>query len=596
MARWVRSGETCTAGICQWNNGDAVAIGSAAVGATQTEMIRVVNATDCPADRDCADCQVTLGSASQAALSLQAADNNATWTLSGENGVLVLGAPRADCQALPSSANFEARAQGIVAASSEASFEILTDVATTNRIMGSFSAAFAETDAARIEVEILGDVINADDARCQSGTCSVSGLSAGVVLPGSTTAIPFTIRNLASCSATACNACELDLAPNGQGITLTTGSGVTGSLSSVATSIAQVSASCNEDGAWQGVLELTGAQAGVFDATLRIPSNDAGASLITIGFGVEFADQPIAIADFAPCVEDMGGSSRCTVDSVVDPMEPVVLKGDESFDPMGRDLTRYEWVIAQAPNGSQHQVGEVLNSCTVSSYRDCLTYEMLADVPGEYELCLEVRNDAGATSSRTTNSCASWFVYPSSDIHIQLSWPEGTGRDLDLHLNNLSISDRVCNPDASCNFRNCKQDSSSVQWFNEDTAGNGANPRLDVDSLSGSQHENINIDSPRDGSYRVYVHYYASSSSLNGDVDGLVTVWIRGVEVFGTTMAQLKENDVWRVGDVMWYGDEAVFVPYSASDKVGSEMGVSAGNDAPTYWCTSSRGGWEWAP
>ena len=389
---------------------------------------------------------------------------------------------------------------------------------------------------------------------------------------------------------------ELDLAPNGQGITLTTGAGVTGSLSSVATSIAQASASCNEDGAWEGVLELSGAQAGVFDATLRIPSNDAGASLITIGFGVEFADQPIAIADFAPCVEDMGGSSRCTVDSVVDPMEPVVLKGDESFDPMGRDLTRYEWVIAQAPNGSQHQVGEVLNSCTVSSYRDCLTYEMLADVPGEYELCLEVRNDAGATSSRTTNSCASWFVYPSSDIHIQLSWPEGTGRDLDLHLNNLSISDRVCNPDASCNFRNCKQDSSSVQWFNEDTAGNGANPRLDVDSLSGSQHENINIDSPRDGSYRVYVHYYASSSSLNGDVDGLVDGVIRGVEVFGTTMAQLKENDVWRVGDVMWYGDEAVFVPYSASDKVGSEMGVSAGNDAPTYWCTSSRGGWEWAP
>ena len=78
--------------------------------------------------------------------------------------------PRADCQALPSSANFEARAQGIVAASSEASFEILTDVATTSRIMGSLSAAFAETDAARIEVEILGDVINADDARCQSGT------------------------------------------------------------------------------------------------------------------------------------------------------------------------------------------------------------------------------------------------------------------------------------------------------------------------------------------------------------------------------------------------------------------------------------------
>ena len=43
-------------------------------------------------------------------------------------------------------------------------------------------------------------------------------------------------------------------------------------------------------------------------------------------------------------------AGRCTVDSVVDPMEPVVLKGDES-DPMGRDLTRYEWVIAQAPNG-----------------------------------------------------------------------------------------------------------------------------------------------------------------------------------------------------------------------------------------------------
>ena len=83
----------------------------------------------------------------------------------------------------------------------------------------------------------------------------------------------------------------------------------------------------------------------------------------------------------------------------------------------------------------------------------------------------------------------------------------------------------------------------------------------------------ISTSTHHDGSYRVYVHYYASSSSLNGDVDGLVTVWIRGVEVFAPT-AQLRENDVWRVGDVMWYGDEAVFVPYSAGDKVGSEMGV----------------------
>ena len=79
--------------------------------------------------------------------------------------------------------------------------------------MGSFSAAFTETDAPRIEVEILGDVINADDARCQSGNCAVSGLSAGVVLPGSTTSVPFTIRNLASCASTACDACELNLHP-----------------------------------------------------------------------------------------------------------------------------------------------------------------------------------------------------------------------------------------------------------------------------------------------------------------------------------------------------------------------------------------------
>ena len=123
---------------------------------------------------------------------------------------------------------------------------------------------------------------------------------------------------------------ELDLAPGGQGITLTTGAGVTGSLSSVATSIAQASASCNEDGAWEGFWNPAVHKW----ASLMRPyafQQRRGASLITIGFGVEFADQPIAIADFAPCVEDMGGRPL-HVDSVVDPMEPVVLKGDESFD------------------------------------------------------------------------------------------------------------------------------------------------------------------------------------------------------------------------------------------------------------------------
>ena len=230
---------------------------------------------------------------------------------------------------------------------------------------------------------------------------------------------------------------------------------------------------------------------------------------------------------------------------------------------------------------------------------------MLADLPGEYRVCLTVENEEGLQSVATAASCTTFNVLPASQLHVQLTWPELDNADQDLHLVYVENDPRVCNQESDCHWRNCKPDAAydAPVWFGQDTPGTGANPRLDVDSTSGSKHENINIDAPRAGTYSVYVHYYEWTDRSEGPSEVNVTIWLGGVEVFSSSKTLSSSNAIWRVGDITWNqngsssgaGSFQAFDPYNIGS-IGSveyEAGLSAGSGASTYYCSSLQGGWE---
>ena len=81
---------------------------------------------------------------------------------------------------------------------------------------------------------------------------------------------------------------------------------------------------------------------------------------------------------------------------------------------------------------------------------------MLADLPGEYRVCLTVENSEGLQSVATAASCTTFNVLPASQLHVQLTWPEVDNADQDLHLVYVENDPRVCNQESDCHWRNCK--------------------------------------------------------------------------------------------------------------------------------------------
>ena len=86
----------------------------------------------------------------------------------------------------------------------------------------------------------------------------------------------------------------------------------------------------------------------------------------------------------------------------------------------------------------------------------------------------------------------------------------------------------------------------------------GDDPRLDLDDVQGNGPENINILTPRDGTYRLGIHYYDDDRS--GPATVSVRIFCRGELVSELEPVTLNANgsgagnDFWEVGDIVWVG------------------------------------------
>ena len=180
-------------------------------------------------------------------------------------------------------------------------------------------------------------------------------------------------------------------------------------------------------------------------------------------------------------------------DDHVSPLrESVSLYGDESYDPNGGTLIDYDWSLVRRPHGSDATLDD-------SDSRN--QHAFLPDVAGEYRARLVVTNEQCVASLPCDVTIE---ATPEEGLWVELSWAHA-GDDLDLHL---VRDDGAFQSRDDCYYGNCDYDEGLDWGVVGDTEDN---PRLDLDDISGTGPENINIYEPVDGTYTVVVHDFPGS-------------------------------------------------------------------------------------
>lgn len=252
------------------------------------------------------------------------------------------------------------------------------------------------------------------------------------------------------------------------------------------------------------------------NGSLVIASNDPDESPLTVYFvgngGGDF-EYPVAVIDGPATAE---------------PRQTLTLDGRDSYDPQHFEPLTYQWSLLAAPDGSAAALSEPTTLDQVY---------LPTDIAGVYVVSLQVTNSVGLISAPAIYTVD---AVPSEELHVELSWNTG-GADLDLHLIDQSAWDDFFLTPGDCNY--CNQ---TPSWG---ASGSADDPSLAIDDLSGYGPENINIDSPADGTYGVAVHYY---QDLGDDsVVATVRVYTYGVQV-GEYSRVMERNDVWEVAEVRW--------------------------------------------
>ena len=244
------------------------------------------------------------------------------------------------------------------------------------------------------------------------------------------------------------------------------------------------------------------------------------------------------------CAEPDAGS-----DQMVAPLATVSLDGSRSVDP--NDMPEsgepwYQWSFVRKPQGASRAVivdrtGAFIEGLWSTEARPTF----YAELAGLYVVQLRINqdDDIGCLVYDTTNV----FVAPDETIHIQVRW-SASGNDHDLHLVRYNAEGQTDAPgcfthsDSSnindchwtnCNTRNatafpcpargCPGPSDAPDWG---AIGNRTDdPTLDIDDISATGPEDLNLSLPAIGDYFVAVERYSGSTSA----ELTVKIWVFGV-------------------------------------------------------------------
>ncbi len=256
---------------------------------------------------------------------------------------------------------------------------------------------------------------------------------------------------------------------------------------------------------------------GYFQGELWVSSNDPSATDKADLSGTTL-EQPIAVCSASPA------EAYALYDSVT-------WIGRESFDPSGYEITDYEWGIISRPTGSTAQMP--------AGGADRANF--LADVVGDYAAQLVVTNEVGVQSE----PCIAYLeATPAQDLWIELYWTH-SGDDMDLHV--VRGSDALWANNGDCHWQNCV--GRGLDWG---TSGDSSDdPSLDIDDIGGTGPENINIFSPTESTYEVWVHDYPGSVYQAAN-EVTVNVYMLGVLEWSDTRTISGEDSTTHYATIDW--------------------------------------------
>ncbi|MDP6933452.1 MAG: hypothetical protein QGG40_11080 [Myxococcota bacterium] len=234
----------------------------------------------------------------------------------------------------------------------------------------------------------------------------------------------------------------------------------------------------------------------------------------------EDPDAPIAVCEVSP-------------NPVAPPFESAAWVGVDSYDPNDEAITDYEWTLLTIPSGS---------TATMPSGGANRT-GFVPDLAGDYVGQLVVTNESGVQSDPCEATLES---IPAEDLWVEMYW-ETDGDDMDLHL--LAPGGSI-ESNSDCYFMNCVDYGwGTLDWG---TSGDSTDdPTLDLDDITGTGPENINIESPEEDVYTVVVHDYPGSS-YTPDNDVTINVYLNGSMVWTDTRAISGEDTYTVFAEIDW--------------------------------------------
>lgn len=273
---------------------------------------------------------------------------------------------------------------------------------------------------------------------------------------------------------------------------------------------------------------------------LVISSNDPARPTVDVPFIIQGAQAPTAVAR----VKSINGVPNTAAAPGIEPLDNVVISGDESVDANGiaANIVSWQWELVTKPVESSVTLSSPNAVDTGFRFSSASGIVNGLDVAGTFEIELTVTDVNGAQS--TNNAKVILNSIPTEGLHIQLTWSEDVN-DIDLHLGRGNTPD-WCSTD-DCYYANCTPGDSfnSPDWDGGGYGGEG-DPTLDIDDLSGFGPENTNIDTAVNGSYVIGVHAF----TLSRATDVTVKIFVGGALAEEMQGRLEDDDDFWEVARV----------------------------------------------
>lgn len=245
--------------------------------------------------------------------------------------------------------------------------------------------------------------------------------------------------------------------------------------------------------------------------------------LDTAANGVVTEPEDTDVADPSPSESPVAVCSS-SPSAVQPPVEQNTFIGRHSYDPAGGTLVLWEWMLT-APDGS---------SRALSGAGADRTFR--ADQAGVYTAQLVV----GTEDGRVSEPCVVDLTgLPLQALRIEMYWTH-SGDDMDLHLLRPG---GVLETSGDCYFNNC---ANSLDW-----GGDGADPTLEADDISGRGPEVISVPAPEFGTFTVVVHDYPGSV-YEGANDVTVNVYVDYQLAWSDTRPIVGEDSYTTIAEVDW--------------------------------------------